>query len=87
MPVSAYLIKKSAQNVKKNLDNLVYNIRRYFGKPRENQEMPVFDTQRMIQYYGEILDVYLRDPGEAVSKELSEEYKEIVRRYTELMKE
>lgn len=87
MPVSAYLIKKSAQNVKKNLDNLVYNIRRYFGKPRENQEMPVFDTQRLIQYYGEILDVYLRDPGEAVSKELSEEYKEIVRRYTELMKE
>lgn len=49
--------------------------------------MPVFDTQRLIQYYGEILDVYLRDPGEAVSKELSEEYKEIVRRYTELMKE
>ena len=41
----------------------------------------------MIQYYGEILDIYLKDPNEVVSKELSEEYKEIVRRYTELIKE
>lgn len=87
MPVSTYLIKRSAQNVKKNLDNLVYNIRRYFGKPHKNQEMPVLDTQRLIQYYGEILDIYLKDPNEVVSKELSEEYKEIVRRYTELIKE
>ena len=86
LSVSGYLINRSAQNTKNNLDNLVHNIRRYYGiHPNEN--ILKLDTEKLKDYYSRILDYYIRNPKLEVAKTLSEEYKQVVKQYTELIRE
>ncbi len=86
LSVSGYLINRSAQNIKNNLDNLVHNIRRYYGiHPNEN--ILKLDTEKLKEYYSRILDYYIRNPKLEVAKTLSEGYKQVVKQYTELIRE
>lgn len=86
LSVSGYLINRSAQNVKINLDNLIHNIRRYYGI-NEAKNILKLDTAKLKRYYGDILKIYVVNPTLQVPKELSEEYKQIVKLYNDVIKE
>lgn len=86
LSVSGYLINRSAQNIKINLDNLIHNIRRYYGINEEKNILKL-DTERLKRYYGDILKIYVVNPTLQVPKELSEEYKQIVKQYNDVIKE
>lgn len=85
LSVSDYLINRSAKNIKKNLDNLVHNIRRYFGI-HVDEDIQKLNTEKLINYYGKILDYYVRNPELRVATILSEEYKQVVKQYRELIR-
>ena len=82
--VAGFIKTKSAQNIKKNLDNLVHNIRKYKS---ENPETAELNTERLRNYYSRILDIYVKNPEERVPDEFVTEYAEIVKQYSELIKE
>lgn len=86
LSVSGYLINRSAQNVKINLDNLIHNIRRYYGI-NEAKNILKLDTAKLKRYYSDILKIYVVNPTLQVPKELSEEYKQIVKQYNDVIKE
>lgn len=85
-PVSGYLKKRTVDNAKANLDKLVHNIRRYYGK-RPYKDIRSLDTERLKNYYGSILKSWLVNPILEVSDDLNEEYKRIVKYYNDLIKE
>lgn len=86
LSVSGYLINRSAQNVKINLDNLIHNIRRYYGI-NEAKNILKLDTAKLKRYYSDILKIYVVNPTLQVPKELSEEYKQVVKQYNDVIKE
>ena len=85
-PVSGYLKKRTVDNAKTNLDRLVHNIQRYYGK-RPDKDIRSLDTERLKNYYGIILESCLVNPILEVSDDLHEEYKRIVKYYNDLIKE
>ena len=78
--VSAYLVIKTAQNAKKNMDSLAINIQRYYTKNRE-EKLEESEILNLCSFYGKIVDTYLVDPAGEISDELSNEYKLIVKKY------
>ena len=86
LSVSGYLINRSAQNVKINLDNLIHNIRRYYGI-NEAKNILKLDTAKLKRYYSDILKIYVVNPTLQVPKELSEEYNQVVKQYNDVIKE
>ena len=86
LKVSGYLINRKAVNVKTNLDRLVHNIRRYYGK-RSDENILSLDTERLKNYYSIILNSYLVNPEQNVTDYLSKEYKNVVKYYNDLIKE
>lgn len=84
--VSGYLKNRTVDNAKANLDKLVHNIRRYYGK-RPDKDIRSLDTERLKNYYGSILKSWLVNPILEVSDDLNEEYKRIVKYYNDLIKE
>ncbi|MCQ4774278.1 hypothetical protein NE634_11065 [Lacrimispora saccharolytica] len=81
--VSTYLKNKSSQNAKKNLENLAYNINIYC----ENNSITKFDIEKLENYYSRILDIYIKNPQEELSKPLSDEYRQLVELYNRQIKE
>ena len=81
--VSTYLKNKSSQNAKKNLENLAYNINVYC----ENNSITKFDIEKLENYYSRILDIYIKNPQEELSKPLSDEYRQLVELYNRQIKE
>ena len=78
--VSRYLVNKSAENAKRNLDNLASNIQRYYSIHKEERlEEP--KIMELCGLYGKILDFYVVDPAAKISDELSEEYKRFYQKY------
>ena len=86
LSVSGYLINRTAQNAKANLDNLIHNIRRYYGINAEKNILEL-DTEELEKYYGEILKIYMMNPALPITKKLCEEYKQIVKKYNDIIKE
>ena len=84
--VSGYLKNRTVDNAKANLDKLVHNIRRYYGK-RPDKDIRSLDTERLKNYYGIILKSWLVNSILEVSDDLNEEYKRIVKYYNDLIKE
>ena len=84
--VSRYLINKSAQNVKRNLDNLAYNINDYSARHPEIKNLE-FSLAGLREYYSRIIDIFIEDPKREVSAELQDEYKEIIRQNEKFLEE
>ena len=84
--VSRYLINKSAQNVKRNLDNLAYNINDYSARHPEIKNLE-FSLDGLREYYSRIIDIFIEDPKREVSAELQDEYKEIIRQNEKFLEE
>ena len=72
-----------SQNAKKNLENLAYNINVYC----ENNSITKFDIEKLENYYSRILDIYIKNPQEELSKPLSDEYRQLVELYNRQIKE
>lgn len=79
-PVSSFLKNKSADNARKNLDNLASNIRRYYSMHRE-ERMEEPEIMELCDLYGRILDIYIRNPALNISDKMSDEYKKFYNQY------
>lgn len=79
-PVSRYFVNRSAENAKKNLDNLASNIQRYYSIHKEERlEEP--EIMELCGIYGKVLDIYMMDPAAKISDELNDEYKKFYQKY------
>lgn len=78
--VSGYLITKTAQNFKKNMDSLASNIQRYYSINRE-ENLNESEILELCDFYGKIIDQYVVEPSVEISEDLSEEYKRLVKKY------
>ena len=79
--VSTYLKNKSPKNAKKNIENLVHNIKCYYV--RNNNEMidnRIFDD--LINYYQKVVEYELKNSNSDIPDELSEEYRRVVKEYS-----
>ena len=84
--VSGYLKNRTVDNAKANLDKLVHNIRRYYGKKagQRHTQSGYRKIEKLLRYYSES---WLVNPILEVSDDLNEEYKRIVKYYNDLIKE
>ncbi|MBN2921593.1 MAG: hypothetical protein JTJ28_18550 [Lactobacillus sp.] len=84
--VSTYLKNKSPKNAKKNIENLVHNIKCYYvinnNKILDNR---TFDG--LINYYQKIIEYELQNPNSDIPDELSEEYRRVVKGYSKYNEE
>ena len=78
--VSSYLITKTAKNAKENMDSLASNIQRFYTIHGE-EKLEEAEITSLCIFYGKILDIYLQNPTENISDDLSEEYKSLVKKY------
>lgn len=79
--VSTYLVNKSPKNAKKNIENLLHNIKCYYVR-RENQKINYRVYNYIIDYYQKIVEYELENPGMDLSDDLTEEYRLIVKEYS-----
>lgn len=78
--VSRYLINKTAENIKKQLDRLASNIQRYYSMHRE-ERLEEAEVMQLCDLYGRILDLYVENPGMNISDEMNDEYKSFYIKY------
>lgn len=78
--VSTYLVKKTAENAKVNMDNLASNIQRYYSK-YTGEQLEESEITVLSDFYSKIMDLYVQNPKIIISDVLSEEYKEVVYRF------
>ncbi len=78
--VSKYLVNKSAENAKKNMDSLALNIQRYYSRNKE-EVLEENEINELCALYGKIMDEYLKNPKAEISDRLCKEYKYIVNKY------
>ncbi len=78
--VSKYLATKTAQNAKKNMENLASNIQRYYSIHTDENlgEAEILD---LCIFYGKIIEQYLINSSDGISEDLHNEYKAIVKKY------
>ena len=76
--VSTYLVNKSPKNAKKNIENLLHNIKCYYVR-NENQRINYRFYDDIINYYQKIVEYELENPGMDLSDDLTEEYRLIVK--------
>lgn len=80
--VSSYLKNITADNAKKNLDNLAMNVQRYIG---EHQKSPTsLDVDGLCNLYSRVIELFIQDKRMELSNELREEYKRLVNVQQEL---
>ena len=79
--VSTYLVNKSPKNAKKNIENLLHNIKCYYVR-NENQRINYRFYDDIINYYQKIVEYELENPGRDLSDDLTEEYRLIVKEYS-----
>lgn len=79
--VSTYLVNKSPKNAKKNIENLLHNIKCYYVR-NENQRINYRFYDDIINYYQKIVEYELENPGMDLSDDLTEEYRLIVKEYS-----
>ena len=72
--VSSYLITKTAQNAKKQMDILASNIQQYYSIHTE-EELTEAEISNLCSFYGEVIKVYLINPARTISEQLHNEYK------------
>lgn len=78
--VSSYLVKRTAENARRNLVNLAYNIQRYYNR-HEDERLTGQDKRELCEFYSKILDICVKDPKQNISDELYQEYKRIVAKH------
>lgn len=78
--VSQYLITKTAENAKRQMDNLVRNIKYYYSD-HTGEIIEDLDVGPLRMFYSELLDLYLEDPKTILPERLCEEYKSIMKLY------
>lgn len=75
--VSSYLITKTAQNVKKQMDKLASNIQQYYSIHTE-EELTEAEISNLCSFYGEVIKVYLINPARTISEQLYNKYKNVL---------
>lgn len=78
--VSTYLVTKTAQNAKKNMDNLASNIQRHYSINSE-EKLEESEILELCSFYGKIIDQYLINPSQRLADDLNNGYKLYVQRY------
>lgn len=78
--VVLYMVTKTAENAKKNLDNLASNIQRYYSMHLD-ERLQEPEIQDLCEFYGKIIDAYIINPLLNIPDELSEKYKQVAKRY------
>lgn len=78
--VVTYMVSKTARNAKNHLDNLASNIQRYYSMHVE-EKMEESEILNLCEFYGKIIDLYIENPSSDIPKELSEKYKQVVKKY------
>ena len=81
--VSQYLVNKTAENTEKNMNNLASNIQRYYSLHGE-EKLEEEEVLELCSFYGKIVDIYLENPQNEISEELSREYKLVVKKYLQV---
>jgi hypothetical protein len=76
LSVSRFLKTNTAENAKKNLDNLLRNIQNHRFIYKE--DALVIDTEAIVDFYYTIMKLYSKDPKNKLTKDLLSKYKEIV---------
>ena len=74
-------LNKSHKNAKKNIENLLHNIKCYYVR-NENQRINYRFYDDIINYYQKIVEYELENPGMDLSDDLTEEYRLIVKEYS-----
>lgn len=74
-PIPSYLKNKTVQYVKMKLENIANAIQRYTYHEKEFPEG--FISEKIINLYSAVIDLYVTDPKSEISDSLSNEYKEI----------
>ena len=75
--VSSYLITKTAQNAKKQMDILASNIQQYYSIHTE-EELTEAEISNLCSFYGEVIKVYLINPARTISEQLYNKYKNVL---------
>lgn len=78
--VSSYLINKTAENIKRQLDKLASNIQRYYSI-HGDERLGESEIMQLCDLYGRVLDLYVENPNMNIPDEMSEEYKIFYQKY------
>lgn len=78
--VSSYLINKTAENIKRQLDRLASNIQRYYSI-HGDERLGESEIMQLCDLYGRVLDLYVENPNMNIPDEMSEEYKIFYQKY------
>lgn len=89
--VSTYLKNKSPDNVMKNIQNMLYNMKCYQSNHEPNNEEGnndyIMTKNYMLEYSDRIAAYKAEKPKSDITKELTDEYKQIVRLYSKYSEE
>ena len=86
MILNSFLKTKTAENAKRNMDNLLHSIKQYYVKHPE-KDINELDMTNYMGFYNAILEYYVEDPKQNIPDELCETYRNIVAYYTNLIEE
>lgn len=78
--VSSYLINKTAENIKRQLERLASNIQRYYSIHRDEQ-LEEAEIMLLCDLYGRVLDLYVESPGMNIPDEMNDKYKNLYNKY------
>lgn len=78
--VSRYLVIKTAENAKENMNRLASNIQRYYSL-HEEEILEETQISELCSFYESIVDIYLENPKKEISDALSDTYKLMVKEY------
>lgn len=83
---ASFLKTKTAENAKRNMDNLLHSIKQYYVKHPE-KDINELDMTNYMGFYNAVLEYYVEDPKQNIPDELCETYRNIVAYYTNLIEE
>lgn len=78
--VSRYLVIKTAENAKENMNSLASNIQRYYSL-HEEEMLEETQISELCSFYESIVDIYMENPKKEISDALSDTYKLMVKEY------
>lgn len=84
--VVRFLKVRTAENTKNNMDNLASNIQSYRSE-HDEKELGEDEILKLCEFYGKIVEVYLKDSKAVLPKELCDEYRKIVAGYEDVCRQ
>ena len=82
--VSTYLKNKSAENVLKNVKNIIHNMKRYQVRHKDEKVEGdnagfIIMREYAIDYYQRVAEFWVENPKLDIPEEMSKEYKDIAK--------